>query len=108
MFKLAAKKTITWPVTVHIPQDGGKTTAATFHAEFEVLDQDELNELVLEGKDMVSEVLVGWKGVADEQGGEIAYSAEEKKKLIAITYVRNAILTAYGEVQQGRAAARKN
>ena len=108
MFKLAEKKTLTWPVTVNIPQDGGKTTKATFTGEFEVLDQDEMFEVTAEGGDMLERALVGWKGYTDHEGSEIPFSDEARKKLFVINYVRVALFTAYGEINNGRAAARKN
>lgn len=108
MFKIAAKRTLTWPVTVSIPQDGGKTTKATFKADFEVLGQDELLDITNEGKDVLERVLTGWEGVADENGAEIPFNAEAKAQLLQIQYVRQALYAAYGELQNGRAAARKN
>lgn len=108
MFKLAQKREIDWPVTVNVPQDGGNTVKATFTARFEVLDQAEMEKVVLDGGDLWKRVLVDWKGVADEDGTEIAYSDEAKEKLVKIVYVRNALSAAYGELQSGRAAARKN
>ncbi len=108
MFKLAEKKTLTWPVTVNIPQDGGKITKGTFSGEFEVLDQDELLAVTTEGSDLLDRVLTGWKGYCDHEGNEIPFADEAKKKLLGIPYVRQALFAAYGEMQNGRAAARKN
>ena len=34
MFKIVQNPTYTWPVTLELPADGGKTEKATFDAEF--------------------------------------------------------------------------
>jgi hypothetical protein len=107
-FKIVQKRTVTWPVTVNIPMDGGKLSKQTFQAEFEVATQDQLDEWVRAGVDVLDMVFQGWKGVADEAGTELPFNDETKKKFLAITYVRAALFNAYAEVQHGREAARKN
>ena len=108
MFKLAQKRTITWPVTVNIPQDGGRTQKATFDGEFEVLTQEEAEQAVRAEKDLLEVQLIGWNGVKDEAGEPVAFSEAAKKQLLDITYVRGALFTAIAEINNGRAAARKN
>lgn len=111
MFKLEKKPSITWPVTVQIPRDGGKTTKATFEAEFRLLDQDEFDRVYSEGgtdRDLLARVLVGWSGVQDDAGGEMTFSDEARATLAAIPYVRQALVTAYLQCATGREAARKN
>lgn len=109
MFKLAEKRRVTWPVTVKIPQDGGKTTKATFGAEFEVITKDEQQAVIGAEGDLLDRQLVGWDGrVKDEAGEPLAFTEENKKKLIDITYVRQALFEALGEINSGREAARKN
>lgn len=108
MFKLAQKRQITWPVTVNIPQDGGKTQKATFDGEFEVLTQDESERAIREEKDLLEVQLIGWDGVKDEKGEPVPFSEAAKKQLLDISYVRMAVFAAIGEFNSGRAAARKN
>lgn len=108
-FKLAQKRMVTWPVTIAIPQDGGGVTKATFHATFNVLTQEELEKIPgSDNPDLLDNVLADWKGVLEEDNAEMPFNADNKKKLLGITYVRAALYAAYAEVQQGRAAARKN
>ena len=108
MFKMAKTKTVSWPVTVKVPQDGGSTVNNEFTAVFDVITQEAMDAVVLASGDLLDRVLIGWEGVAREDGEPIAFSSEAKKDLLDITYVRHALFGAYGEVQQGRAAARKN
>jgi hypothetical protein len=111
MFKVARKRTVKWPVTVSIPQDQGKTTKATFTAEFELLDQQRIDDIVMgrdpEQPDLLAAALIGWEGVADEAGNELPFTPENKRALLEITYVRTAILVAHAQLHRGE-AARKN
>lgn len=109
MFKLAEKKTLEWPVTVNVPQDGGRTTKSTFIALLEVIGKDEQDTIISAGESMAHRMLVGWKsGVADAEGNELPFSDENRDKLLGIPYVLNAVYEAIGEINRGRAAARKN
>lgn len=110
MFKIVEKTSIEWPVNVEVPQDGGRTTKHSFSAVFRVLPQEEITSLAENNEDPVflSEVLIGWSGVADESGTPIEYSDEMKAKLLSIPYVRRAVLVAFFEASNGKAAARKN
>lgn len=111
MFKIEKAKTIKWPVAVNIPRDGGKTTKATFNAEFNLLPQDELDTILRDGgndQDIGCAVLTGWDGVAGDDGAPLSFSDEARDYLLKITYVRSAILAAYFQCASGREAARKN
>lgn len=110
MFKIAQKRRITWPVTVNVPQDGGKTQKASFDAQFEILSTEEIDQAIAEGKDILDVQLVGWSGagVRDEQDQPVEYSEAAKKQLLGINYVRTALFNALTEINTGRAAARKN
>lgn len=109
--KLAAIKTVLWPVTISRPLDGGRVAAETFDVEFNVLKQDELEAIGSRGEDLLAAVVNGWpKGPkADgEDGATVAFSPEAKTELLRTTYARTGLYSAYGEIQTGRAAARKN
>jgi hypothetical protein len=108
MFKLAKKPTVFWPVTVKEPQDGGGVRKFTFDAEFAVLTQDEQEEAVRGGQDLLELQLIGWKSnLTDEHGQPFEFSEANKRVLLSITYVRAALFQAIGEFQNGQ-AARKN
>lgn len=110
MFKLATKNTVLWPVTVNVPADGGGVAKHTMSVEFLVLPQDEMERAAREGDDLLARTVCGWKdgAVMDESGQAIAFSDEAKARLLNIPYVRTALFAALAEINQGRAAARKN
>jgi len=107
VFKAATKRNITWPVTVNVPQDGGKVKAHPLDVEFEVLTMTESEESVQRGEDLLDRVVQGWGRYVDENDQAIAFGAEAKKKFLEDQPTRTALFTAYGEIQSGR-AARKN
>lgn len=112
MFKIEPQKTVQWPVTVNIPQDGGRTRKSTFNAEFELLPQDDFSAIYKEDggndEDLLRRVLVGWSEVGDSDGNPIDFNDDTRELMIRIPYVRTAMVAAYLECSFGKAAARKN
>lgn len=114
MFKIAQNPSYKWPVSVHVPSDGGKFVKATFTAEFKALAQDEIDGIIRDGRegdrnaDLCRECLSGWSSVQDDDGNDLPYSDEAKAKLLNITYVRQALLEAFFESITGGSAKRKN
>lgn len=100
MFKIVQNPTYTWPVTVELPTDGGKTEKATFDAEFKRLTQsrvDEIRQAVERGEmrdaDLAREALVGWSGVVDGDG-LVPYSEKARDQLLDIPMVSTAVVMA--------------
>jgi hypothetical protein len=109
VFKLAEKRRVAWPVTVKVPQDGGKTIKATFGAEFEIITKEEQQAIIAGDGDLLDRQLVGWDArVKDENGEPLPFGDDAKRRLLDITYVRQALFEALGEINSGREAARKN
>lgn len=108
MFKVAAVRMIEWPVLVDIPQDGGKVMKASFDGVFEILPQEEHDELLREGGDLLERVFKGAKRLKDEHDQPLEFSEAVKRDLQAISYVRVALMRAYYEAFHGRKAERKN
>lgn len=108
MFKLAKPSKIKWPVTVNVPQDGGKTKKYVFTVEFDVIDQDEFDAIYTNGgkdADLILKVVKGWgSDVCAESGDPLEFGAENLGKMIAIPYVRAGIVQAYIECSHGKAA----
>ncbi len=114
MFKITPFRQVKWPVTISVPQDGGRVQKHEITARFDILPQSRLDDLVRgqrgadEDKDLLREVLLGWDGVADEDGVAIEFADAPRDQLLDIPYVRGALLKAYFEAASGSAAARKN
>ena len=107
-FKLKLSDTYTTPVVVDIPISGGRFDRVTFDAEFRRVGREELNDIYEEmrqpGKsdlDLLSKVLVGWKGVQDEDGEELPFSEESKAAVFDVPQVVPALVrTFYGSINK--------
>jgi len=102
MFKLSANPTYTAPVKVDMPTDNGKTIQKTFEAKFKRLTQTELDDLQKRvssgdlGDDaFVSEVLVGWSGVQDDDGNELEFNPKNLASALDVYPVRPSIIRAF-------------
>ena len=122
-FVLNQSDNYSWPVSIRLPADGGKREKQTFEAVFKRLPQSRINEIQAEVqrrvkateageelKDGISdisladEILVGWTGVVDGDGEEVAFSKAMKAQLLDVPMLASAIIEAYFEslVEQKR------
>ena len=112
MFTIEKPKQIKWPVTVSIPRDGGSAAKAVFTAHFRIIPGNEFNAIYQNGgndEDLLRNVVVGFgNDVLDESGTPLVFSQESLDHLIGIPYVRNALVSAYLDLSQGKKAATKN
>lgn len=119
MFQIVKSKIINWPITINVPQDGGKTEEKQFSGKLELISQEEYDSFYPEAKDgepagerdigLARRVLVGWgDDVLDADGNHLEFNAENREKLIAIAYVRNGIIRSYIFCINGNKAESKN
>ena len=109
MYHMAQVRKIEWPVEVHIPQDGGKVQKQRFTGLLEILDQEEYEICVQEGR-LTERVLVGWGADLKNEAGDapLEFNEANKATLLRISYARVAVLRAYMQASTGQEAARKN
>ena len=112
-FVLKQSDTYIWPIQVDTPVDGGRHHRSTFDGEFRRVSQSrirEMGEQVENGEitdaDLVSEVLVGWDGIDDDDGNPVKFSQSSLQQLVDVPMVATAIATAYFDSLSG--AKRKN
>jgi hypothetical protein len=106
-FKLKQSTSYNWPVPLVIPVDGGKRETHTFDACFKRLPQsriDEIRQLAVaidrgrvdedeaNERQMVSEIVVGWDGVVDDNNDPIPFSITGLAEMLEIPTVANQIL----------------
>lgn len=96
MFKVVSEPTFTVPVTVCVPVDGGHKDQ-TLKVKFRVVDVDELGDATgLEGQQkLLRRVVTGLEDVVGDDEQPLAYSDELRDQLIAVPYVRAAMLQTY-------------
>lgn len=98
MFNIDARPEFTHPVTVLEPADAGHSEQ-TFQARFRVVDEDEareINAVNTDGvKDFLRAAIVSLDDIVGKDGKPIAYSAELRDRMLALPYVRLALMRTY-------------
>ncbi len=117
MFILDQSESYSWPVTVRVPQDGGRFRSFTFDALFKRVSQERREQLgrqlmrqkrtwddglmdneFLTPRQIADELLVGWSGIMDTEGEgaqQVPFSEKVKAQLLNIGDVADAILDAW-------------
>jgi hypothetical protein len=132
MFIVAATKgkTITWPVTVEVAADGGRTAKHEFTGEFKLLDDEERKALADEAPtldaddigdqttvteidwkeqsvDNILKAMTGWKGVCDESKTPMEFNRDTLLSIArsahGLSFLRG-INKALGEISTGAKA----
>lgn len=91
-----------WPVTIEIPIDGGRYEKHTFDAQFKRLTQSRIEGLTdnvfaqnIKDRDVLAEVMTGWKGVNDNNGDEFIWSEKNRDIMLDIPMVAATIVKAW-------------
>tara|TARA_Y100001963_G_scaffold89695_1_gene123820 strand:- start:179 stop:523 length:345 start_codon:yes stop_codon:yes gene_type:complete len=112
-FVLDDKSSYKWPVRVEIPTDLGKHTVQTFHGEFKRVTQTRIKEIgeqiaknTITEIELISEIMVGWDSVNDDDGNPLKFTKANLKKLLDVPMVAGAIAKAFFDSIAG--AKRKN
>lgn len=112
LVKMTEMKSINWPVMVSVPQDGGNVMKYSFTADFNLLSGPDFQAIYNKGgndEDLLRSVVVGFGAdLQDQQGAVIPFSAENLEAVIAVPYVRGAMVNAYLDLSNGRKASTKN
>lgn len=120
MFKLDDNDEIiirNWPVIINVPQDGGGVQKHEITADYLMLPQDQLDDLIASSReseggnvdaDIVRRVVKRLGGVADADGKALDYTPELLEKMVKKSYVRLALTSTYFEAAAGKKAKRKN
>ncbi len=118
-FFLEHSDSYSWPVTVKVPQSGGRFRTFTFEIEFRRVSQERREELgrqllvqkgrieaglvdgeILTPRQIADELVVGWSGILDSEGPDaqpVPFSEATKGQLLNIGDVADAILGAWNE-----------
>ena len=96
MFKVTQDPQFTHAVKVQVPVDGGHVEQS-FKTRFRVVPLEELQDLMtLEGQELaLKRVIVDMEELVDEQKQPLEYSDELRDQLIAVPYVRAALVRTY-------------
>lgn len=108
MFILKKEASYYWPVKITQPTGNGATEKSTFDIHFKRISQSRLKEAINSPEandvDFAKEVVIGWRGVHDEEKKEIQFSESAFADVLEIPGVAAAISTAYLESISGAKA----
>lgn len=124
-FVLKQSETYSWPVAFDVPADGGRFIKQTFDAEFRRPTQSRIIEIqeavmrrlraiqtdqdtdgMITDLEIAEEILVGWSGIEDGNGGEVPFSEKAKAQILDLPAVAASIVEAFFDSLKG--AKRKN
>jgi hypothetical protein len=103
MFKLDLSPSYWWPVKFRLPTAAGsQMETRSFDAEFKRLELGALEDLSkrsqaqsLSDAAIATELVIGWKGVADAQGRELPFTAGNFAQVLAVPGVAGAVCAAF-------------
>jgi hypothetical protein len=105
-----------WPTKVQVPNNG-KYDVILFTGIYRKPNEEERAQIAedlrggsLDLNDLARRIFAGWEDgqVQDEDGEPLPATPENVARLLADDDVRDAVIAAYTESRQGKAAARKN
>lgn len=104
MFTLKKPTSVIWPCEYHKPVDGGQNEKCTFDLEFKFLTSDEV--AAINGTDVESarKVVIGWKGVCDENEKVIPFSQKALDEMLSIPMMGSCIMMAFNKMLRGALA----
>lgn len=113
MFKIGLSDRFTYPVNVEVVGDGGKRSTYTFDAVFKRLSRDEIIEVTTRARDgesddlaLVRDVLLGWKGIQDDDGAELPFSEENRERVLSAWPVLPSVVAAFIEATSPKGKAK--
>lgn len=102
MIKIATLPSYFHPVKVEFPTDDGKKKTVEFQAQFKRLSQQEIEEQqealtsgALGDRGVIDQVMIGWKGVADEDGVPVEFNESNLASLLSMFPTQPSIVRAY-------------
>lgn len=96
MYTVMNNPTVWWPVVIKVPIDGGKTSDHEVSLQFEILEEDEYNEIATKGeKSILKRVIKGWKHIDDIDGKAMKFTVENLDILLKKSFVHRSFVIGY-------------
>lgn len=111
MFKLDVSDTIEQTVNALIPLGDGKSEKRSFKAIFKRQTLPQMTEIrahlansevTLTDRQLIDQVLTGWRGVQDSDGKELPFTPDNLNALLAIFPVQPSLVAAFFESTEVR------
>ena len=109
------KSQIDVKITADVESDNGKTIRVPFVCTFKKPKVDEARDTLtalqsgdLKDEDFISDYLIGWKGLDDDNGDAVEFNVDNLAEVINVREYRAAIVQGLMSVIAGREAIAKN
>tara|TARA_Y100000289_G_scaffold52514_1_gene54048 strand:- start:257 stop:580 length:324 start_codon:yes stop_codon:yes gene_type:complete len=103
-FKVRKVSSYEWPVKVDVPEKG-RFKEETFTAVFRKISRSQFNSLIDDGDEvLVDHILMGWKGIVDDDGDEIEFCDDIKAALVDDPHFLRGLISAFSESLVGAQA----
>jgi len=113
MFKLGKSDSFTYPVKIEIPGENGRPRVETFDGLFRRASREEFQAKMeaaktgdLDDLALAREVLIGWRGVQDEDGAELEFNATNCELLLNVWPVCPAVVQAWLDAHSPKGRAK--
>ncbi len=110
MLKVIRNPEFLAPVAVQVPADGGQSEGK-FKARFRALTKSEIETHEMQtatgATRFLEDVVIGWEGLADDEGAPFAFTAENFSLLLDLPHFRVALIGAYFNATSGIKAAKR-
>jgi len=106
MFVLKKQNDVLWPCTVSYPVDGGVFKEEKISIRIKLLPAKGFQALIKQADDglFIRDILLGWEGVADDDGKALEFSEQTRDALAQVPYFVRAVINAYAEASVGALA----
>jgi len=103
MFKIVPRESIWWPVVVKIPRGDGtkKLDEYRFKLNFRLLGRKEMEDLENDADKDISDFILDWDGVADQDGEPLPFNSDNLDRLMDDIHIVRGIARAFRELQIG-------
>lgn len=107
MFKFQKIPRVQWPVDLAVPTDGGDVVYKPITVSYKLIGHARFKELGDENDlALLKEVVIGWKGIEDEDGNPLLFTPENLHDLLQHAFIRLPLFAGY--MQASSAAPAKN
>jgi hypothetical protein len=98
-FVFTDKRVVSWPVEVRVPVNGGRHQSQSFDMTFEILDQEEYEQIVSDNmakpdQAILERVVTGWT-VTDGKDEAMPCTPDTRHAVFEVPYVRAAAIQTY-------------
>lgn len=103
-FKVRKVSSYEWPVKIQVPHNG-RFKEETFTAVFKKIARSAFNDLLEQGDDaLVQDIVLGWKGIVDEDGEQIEFSEETLREFADDPFFLRGLINSFTESLTGAQA----